>query len=390
MSRTPGPPRSARPSRGSGSDRPARRRRRSLPARRSDPAAALAPSPLGYGRHGQTPPRFPDRPPRSRHRPFEELVEWALDAIPEPYAAALDEVAVVIADEPTDDQRRENDIGPDETLYGLYEGVPRTEWGADWARDPEPDHALPPAARGGLRRPGRPRRRGLGDGHPRARASPRDRRRPTDRARRRLTGDRAVSRCATRMNATRPTIAGDEAASIGRVSQRNRRWPGRGISGSRSPPGRTWSSPNVARVSPTNITTCGAMRDGQRRVDERPEREDADGDADDDEDQPGRPGIRRRARAHRTPAGRRRGRRQPEEHEQERDGLEDRDQGGRDLARPEHPERAAGRLDRAHVAEDDAGEHVRERRPDQRGDERRRQRTRHRSGDRGPRRRPRR
>ena len=50
--------------------------------------------------------------------------------------AALDEVAVVIADEPTDDQRRENDIGPDETLYGLYEGVPRTEWGADWAPVP--------------------------------------------------------------------------------------------------------------------------------------------------------------------------------------------------------------------------------------------------------------
>ena len=74
--------------------------------------------------------------PRSRHRPFEELVGRALDAIPEPYAAALDEVAIVIADEPTDDQRRENEIGPDETLYGLYEGVPRTEWGADWAPFP--------------------------------------------------------------------------------------------------------------------------------------------------------------------------------------------------------------------------------------------------------------
>ena len=24
----------------------------------------------------------------------------------------------------------------DETLYGLYEGVPRTEWGADWAPFP--------------------------------------------------------------------------------------------------------------------------------------------------------------------------------------------------------------------------------------------------------------
>ena len=75
----------------------------------------------------------------SRHRPhqsFEALVAVALDAIPEPFASALDEVAVVIADDPTPDQRRENDIGPDETLYGLYEGVPRTEWGADWAPIP--------------------------------------------------------------------------------------------------------------------------------------------------------------------------------------------------------------------------------------------------------------
>ncbi len=75
--------------------------------------------------------------PRLRfHRPFEELVGIALDAIPEPFAAALDEVAIVVADEPTDEQRRENEIGPDETLYGLYEGVPRTEWGADWAAIP--------------------------------------------------------------------------------------------------------------------------------------------------------------------------------------------------------------------------------------------------------------
>jgi predicted Zn-dependent protease with MMP-like domain len=74
--------------------------------------------------------------PRSRHRPFEELVGLALDAIPEPFAAALEEVAIVIADEPTAEQRRENEIGPDEALYGLYEGVPRTEWGADWATVP--------------------------------------------------------------------------------------------------------------------------------------------------------------------------------------------------------------------------------------------------------------
>ena len=55
---------------------------------------------------------------------------------PEPFASALADVAIVIADEPSEDQRRENEIEPDETLYGLYEGVPRTEWGADWAAIP--------------------------------------------------------------------------------------------------------------------------------------------------------------------------------------------------------------------------------------------------------------
>ena len=64
---------------------------------------------------------------------FEDLVGRALDTIPEPFARALDEVAIVIDDAPSPDQRRESGLGPEEGLYGLYEGVPRTEYGADWA-----------------------------------------------------------------------------------------------------------------------------------------------------------------------------------------------------------------------------------------------------------------
>jgi predicted Zn-dependent protease with MMP-like domain len=55
---------------------------------------------------------------------------------PMPFAAALDEVAIVIADEPTGDQLASNELPDDEGLYGLYEGVPRTEWGADWVTMP--------------------------------------------------------------------------------------------------------------------------------------------------------------------------------------------------------------------------------------------------------------
>lgn len=65
---------------------------------------------------------------------FERLVERALDGIPAPFRAALAEVAIVIEDEPSDDQLELADVDgddPDDVLYGLYEGTPRTEWGAD-------------------------------------------------------------------------------------------------------------------------------------------------------------------------------------------------------------------------------------------------------------------
>ena len=70
------------------------------------------------------------------HVPFERLVERALAAIPDPFREALAEVAIVIDDEPTPRQRLENELGADDMLYGLYEGVPRTEYGADWSAVP--------------------------------------------------------------------------------------------------------------------------------------------------------------------------------------------------------------------------------------------------------------
>jgi predicted Zn-dependent protease with MMP-like domain len=67
---------------------------------------------------------------------FEDLVADALDAIPDPFARALDEVAIVIEDRPTLAQLRESGLEPDDGLYGLYEGVPRTEYAADWSFAP--------------------------------------------------------------------------------------------------------------------------------------------------------------------------------------------------------------------------------------------------------------
>ena len=54
----------------------------------------------------------------------------ALDALPDDIARLLENVAVVIEDEPSRDQLGD-DAGPDESLYGLYEGVSLVEYGAD-------------------------------------------------------------------------------------------------------------------------------------------------------------------------------------------------------------------------------------------------------------------
>jgi predicted Zn-dependent protease with MMP-like domain len=63
-------------------------------------------------------------------------VERALDGLPPEIKAVLEGVAIVIDDEPSAEQRREQGLAPDETLYGLYEGTPLNAYGADWAAFP--------------------------------------------------------------------------------------------------------------------------------------------------------------------------------------------------------------------------------------------------------------
>lgn len=60
---------------------------------------------------------------------FEQLVSEGIERIPEKFLKRLDNVAIVIADEPTDEQLHENDIPDGGTLLGLYEGVALTHRG---------------------------------------------------------------------------------------------------------------------------------------------------------------------------------------------------------------------------------------------------------------------
>ena len=60
---------------------------------------------------------------------FRALVEEAIDTIPRRFAREIRNLAIVVEDEPSDELLDEMDIGPDETLLGLYQGIPVSERG---------------------------------------------------------------------------------------------------------------------------------------------------------------------------------------------------------------------------------------------------------------------
>ncbi len=61
------------------------------------------------------------------HEAFEALAAEALAGLPDEFLERLDNVGIVAADWPTQEQRRYHDLGPRDTLLGLYEGVALTE-----------------------------------------------------------------------------------------------------------------------------------------------------------------------------------------------------------------------------------------------------------------------
>lgn len=71
---------------------------------------------------------------RVSSRRFERLVARALDDLPEPFAEHMENVSVVIEEAPDDELLQSMEMDPDDpedTLFGLYEGVPLTERGFD-------------------------------------------------------------------------------------------------------------------------------------------------------------------------------------------------------------------------------------------------------------------
>ena len=58
---------------------------------------------------------------------FEKLVEAAVDELPDEFREKLENVAIIVEDYPSEELREQQGLSGDETLFGLYEGVPLTE-----------------------------------------------------------------------------------------------------------------------------------------------------------------------------------------------------------------------------------------------------------------------
>lgn len=69
---------------------------------------------------------------RINRREFQELVRQALTELPDEFAAAMRNVAVVVEEEPSAEDLASVGLDPEQDdLYGLYQGVPLPERGPD-------------------------------------------------------------------------------------------------------------------------------------------------------------------------------------------------------------------------------------------------------------------
>lgn len=68
---------------------------------------------------------------------FEKLVADGIDALPEHVLKRMQNVAVLIEDEMSLEDRREGGYGDEDVVFGLYVGVPLAERGVDYAELPD-------------------------------------------------------------------------------------------------------------------------------------------------------------------------------------------------------------------------------------------------------------
>jgi len=64
---------------------------------------------------------------------FDQLITRAMDELPQKYIEGLENVAIVQADEPTEEQKIKMKLGEHHLLLGLYEGIPLTQRGNSYS-----------------------------------------------------------------------------------------------------------------------------------------------------------------------------------------------------------------------------------------------------------------
>jgi predicted Zn-dependent protease with MMP-like domain len=60
---------------------------------------------------------------------FENLITAAIQELPEEFRTKLQNVAIIVEDYPSEELKKQMGLSEDDTLFGLYEGVPLTERG---------------------------------------------------------------------------------------------------------------------------------------------------------------------------------------------------------------------------------------------------------------------
>lgn len=63
---------------------------------------------------------------------FDQLITRAMDELPQKYIRGLDNVAIIYADTPTEEQKIKMKLDNQHVLLGLYEGIPLTQRGAGY------------------------------------------------------------------------------------------------------------------------------------------------------------------------------------------------------------------------------------------------------------------
>jgi predicted Zn-dependent protease with MMP-like domain len=63
---------------------------------------------------------------------FDRMITRAMDELPQEYIKGLNNVAIVMADEPTEEQKIKMKLRENMVLLGLYEGIPLTQRGNNY------------------------------------------------------------------------------------------------------------------------------------------------------------------------------------------------------------------------------------------------------------------